>query len=235
MTTVFVAPQQWEGEWLELSGAEHHHLFRVGRMAVGDSLRLADGAGRARMGSVEFVSRHLARIRLGARVPANEPHVEVQLLVVAPKKPRAEWLIEKTTELGVHAVRFLRSARGPRAFGEGAFERFRRIAVSAAAQSGRARVPEVTGIHESEEIGRLVPESAGAFVLDSSGDGSGSRLAAAAGLESTSLLVGPEGGWTRGELAEFSELGFSLVALGPRVLRVETAAIVAVAACVASD
>lgn len=239
MTTVFVTPPEWEGEHLELSGAAHHHLFRVGRMAVGDSLRLADGAGRARTGTVEFVDRQRARIRLGARVPGNEPGVHVQLLVVAPKKPRAEWLVEKTTELGVGAIRFLRSARGPRSFGEGAFERFRRIAVSAACQCARARIPEISGMHEIEGVERLIRDTSSAFVLDcqedSRGDALDRRLAPAAGADSVSLLVGPEGGWSQGELTRFAELGLPAVGLGRRILRVETAAIVAVARCVASD
>ena len=231
MTTVFVTPQEWEGERLELEGAVHHHLFRVGRLAVGDSLRLADGAGHARSGLIEFVNRTRAEVRLGSEVPGNEPDVKVQLLVVAPKKPRAGWLVEKTTELGVGAVRFLRSERGPRRYGEGAFERFRRIARAAAEQCERALVPEVTGMHESQEVADLVKASAAAFALDASG----SPLEPATGLESIALLVGPEGGWSNRELAEFAECGIVRAGLGSRVLRVETAAVAAVSACVIPD
>ena len=231
MTTVFVTPEEWAGERLELVGAVHHHLFRVGRLAVGQSLRLADGGGRARRGIIEFVNRTRAEVGLGSEVPGNESDVKVQLLVVAPKKPRAEWLVEKATELGVGAVRFLCSERGPRDYGEGAYERFRRIARSAAEQCERALVPEVTGMHESEEVTGWVRASAAAFVLDASGR----ALAPAAGLESIALLVGPEGGWSSRELEEFAECGIVLAGLGPRVLRVETAAVVAVSACVSPD
>lgn len=231
MTTVFVTPEEWEGERLELVGAVHHHLFRVGRLAVGESLRLADGAGHARGGVVEFVNRTRAEVRLGSQLPGNESDVEVQLLVVAPKKARAEWLVEKATEVGVGAVRFLCSERGPRRYGEGAFERFRRIARSAAEQCERALVPEVTGMHEGEEVTDLVKSSAARFVLDASGR----PLAPAAGLASIALLVGPEGGWSSRELDEFAECGIVPAGLGRRVLRVETAAVVAVSKCVIPD
>ncbi|MCP4202906.1 MAG: 16S rRNA (uracil(1498)-N(3))-methyltransferase [bacterium] len=203
MTTVFITPEEWAGERVELEGAVHHHLFRVVRLAVGDSLRLADGAGRARLGVIESVSKALAEVRLGHEVPGNEAEVDVQLLVVAPKKPRAEWLVEKATELGVRAVRFLRSERGPRSYGEGAFERFQRIARSAAEQCERARAPEITGMHESEEVASLTDASAASFVLDPSGG----PLRPTGGCGSISLLVGPEGGWSSRELEGFAEIG----------------------------
>ena len=231
MTTVFVTPGELAEEQVELEGAVHHHLFRVGRLATGEPLRVADGAGRARQGVIESVNRTSARIRLGSEAASNEPTVDVQLLVVAPKKPRAEWLVEKTTELGVGAVRFLRSERGPRNYGEGAFDRFRRIARSAAEQSERALAPEVTGMHEAEEVAGLIKACASTFVLDRSA----AALAPTPGLESITLLVGPEGGWSSRELAGFAESGIVRAGLGPRVLRVETAAVVAVSVCVASD
>lgn len=231
MTTVFVAPEAWHGERLELSGAVHHHLFRVGRLAVGDALRLADGAGRARSGMIERVGKARAEVLLGAEIPSNEPSVRVELLVAAPRKPRAEWLVEKATELGVFAVRFIRSERGPRSFGEGAFERLGRIATAAAEQCERARIPEVTGMHESDELESLLEPSAVSYVLDPSGK----RLAPPAGAGPISILIGPEGGWSERELEALADLGLIRAGLGDRILRVETAAIVAVSACVIAD
>lgn len=228
--TVVINPEEWAGEHLELEGSTHHHLFRVGRLAAGDSLRLVDGKGGARLGVIETIDKRLAQVRLGDRLPSNEPAVQVQALVVAPKKPRAEWLVEKTTEVGVGAVRFLRSERGPRSFGESAFERFRRIAVSAAQQCGRAVVPQISGMHELDELAGLIESSAAAFALDPSGE----RLAPGS-EDSISLLVGPEGGWSCRELDRFAELGIRLAGLGDRVMRVETAAVVAVSTCVIPD
>lgn len=231
MKTVFVSREEWGSDRVELEGASYHHLFRAARLAVGESLRVADGAGSARLGVVERVTRAQAEIALGAEVPGNEPRVEIQLLVVAPKKPRAEWLVEKATELGVGAVRLLRSDRGPRSYGEGAFERLHRIARSAAEQCARARVPLITGMHEADEVEGFLRGSAAAFVLDPSGP----RLAPSTSAESISLLIGPEGGWTSAEVAAFESLGVRRAGLGPRILRVETAAIAALFACVASD
>jgi 16S rRNA (uracil1498-N3)-methyltransferase len=229
--TVFITPDEWDAKCVDLEGAVHHHLFRVGRLAMGEALRLADGAGRARLGAIESVSKTIARVRLGDVVPGNEPTIKVQLLVVAPKKPRAEWLVEKVTELGVSAVRFLRSERGPRSYGDGTLERFGRIARSAAAQCERAVLPEITGMHEFQDLSGLVQDSAAGFVLDSSGR----ALAPTGDLDSISLLVGPEGGWSSRELAAFADLGLARARLGDRVLRVETAAVAAVFRCVIPD
>ena len=175
VTTVFVTPEEWNGERVELDGSVHHHLFRVCRLTEGDPLRLADGAGRARMGVIERVTKSRAEVSLGTEVPGNEPAVEVHLLVVAPRKPRAEWLVEKTTELGVRTVRFVHSERGPRSFGAGSFQRLRRIARSAAEQCERARVPEITGMHEVGEVARLIEGLPAVYVLRSRGSALGSE------------------------------------------------------------
>ncbi|MFQ5525599.1 MAG: RsmE family RNA methyltransferase [Thermoanaerobaculia bacterium] len=228
MTTVFVAPEDWESERLELEGAVFHHLFRVARLAAGDTLRVADGAGRARTGRIESVGRASASIVLGEPAATNEPAVEITLLVVGPKKPRAEWLVEKTTELGVHAVRFLRSERGPRSYGDGAFKRLRRVARSAAEQCGRSRLPEVTGMHHWDEIAALVHDSENRLVLDRSGASLSSRLSSSR----LAVLVGPEGGFSPAELDALAAQGFSTAAIGDTTLRVETACVVAVAGCV---
>lgn len=228
MTTILVTPEEWESPTIGLAGAEFHHLFRVSRLATGDSLRVADGTGRARRGVIESVQRDRAEVRLGEELGAHEPVTRVELLVVAPRKRRAEWLVEKTTELGVHAVRFLRSERGPRSYGAGTFARLHRIARSAAEQCERSVVPEIKGMHEWSDLPRLLEASDLSLVLDRSGP----PLASLQRSASVSVLVGPEGGWSPAELSECAELGMVTAGLGARTLRVETAAVVAVATCV---
>ncbi len=228
MTTVFVPAGDWESERLELCGAEYHHLFRVSRLAAGARLRVANGRGRARDGVIETVHRDRAGIRLGDEIAGNEPEAVVELLVAAPRKPRAEWLVEKTTELGVRAVRFVRCGRGPRTYGPGTFDRFHRIARSAAEQCERSWLPEITGMHEWSDIWRLVGAAGQGLILDRSGG----PWASMSSFRSVAVLVGPEGGWSPAELAESARHGLLSASLGPRTLRVETAAVVAVSRCV---
>jgi 16S rRNA (uracil1498-N3)-methyltransferase len=229
MTTLVVEPAELDGAELELELDRFHHLFRVRRLRRGDALRLTDGAGRARQGQVARVGRRSATIRLGAPAASNESGPEVELVVAAPRPQRAGWLVEKATEIGVRAVRFVRSERTPRAYGAATLQRFERLAVAAVEQCERAWVPVVSGVHSWEEIGPLMASCSKRWLLDpgaaaSAGPaGEGTRLA---------IAVGPEGGWTPREHRILTGMGCRPVDLGPRVLRVETAALVALAIAV---
>jgi 16S rRNA (uracil1498-N3)-methyltransferase len=232
VTTLVVTPDQWMGEEVLVERMAFHHLFRVRRLAAGDHLRIVDGQGNARRGTVAELDRSGARLFLGERIRSNEPSLRVEILVAAPRPQRAGWLVEKVTEIGVSGVRFLNSGRSPRKYGTRTLERLRRLARAATEQCERARVPEVTGVHPWDELAILLAGIDDRWILDS-------RSVAEPGVEvreseSAALLIGPEGGWTDGELKAFSELGCHGISLGERTLRVETAAIVAAASLLCS-
>jgi len=228
--TLLVDPGRFEGAEVEVEGDSFRHLFRARRLEVGERLRVVDGRGRARWGEVGRVERTRALVRLGEAAPSNEPAMKVELLVPTLRPERAAWLVEKATEVGAAAVRFLHMERAPRTFGDGTLERLRRVAMGAVEQCGRARCPEVTGVHEWREIGAL---AAGMrrLVLDPAGEGGPWET----GNGAIALLVGPEGGFSEGERRELGETGWTAVGLGPRVLRAETAAVVGAAACLAGQ
>jgi len=105
--TLLVTPAELDSAELEISGEAYHHLFHAARAAVGDAVRMVDGRGRARCGEIVRVERRCAAVRLGAAAPSLEPVLWLELLVAAPRPSRASWLVEKGTELGVRAFRFL--------------------------------------------------------------------------------------------------------------------------------
>jgi len=226
VTTLLLSPELLAGDEAAVEGDAYRHLFRARRLAVGERLRVVDGDGAARWAEVAAVDRRRGLLRLLDPAPSGEPGYRLELLVAVPKKERASWLVEKATELGVVAVRFVETERGPRSLGPGTRERLRRIAGSAVEQCGRARVPEVTGVHAWSEVPGLLVGFAGRWVLDTGAGGGGwgdERGDAGA------VLVGPEGGWSEAEAAQLSALGCRPVGLGERVLRDETAAVVAAA------
>jgi 16S rRNA (uracil1498-N3)-methyltransferase len=231
VTTLVVSPVEFDGTEIEVTGAAHHHLFRVKRLAVGDEVRIVDGEGRARRSVVARVDRSHGMLALGSAEPPRESSLALELLVAPPKPDRAAWLVEKATELGARAVRFVlaeRAARDERSFGPSQILRLHRVALAAVEQCGRAVVPEVSGPHALEEaLARLEAAGAVAFVLDPGGEPA-SRLVAPAELPAA-VLIGPEGGWTDVERERFARLGACRIALGERVLRVETAAVAACA------
>lgn len=233
MTTIVVTPIDFDGTEIELHGDAYHHLFRVKRLESGESVRIVDGSGRARRGVIARVDRARAVIAFGAAAPALEPGLRIELLVAPPKPDRAAWLVEKATEVGAVAIRFVateRAARGDRGFGVAQLARLRRIAIAAVEQCGRAVVPEVSGTHPLAEIvadrrNRSIPVVA----LDAGGTKSPPRPAPrkSAVEPDLALLIGPEGGWSDAERERFERDGVERWSLGERILRVETAAVIA--------
>lgn len=222
MMITLVAEELDSGE-VTVEGEAYRHLFRARRVPVGAAVRVVDGRGHARWGKVSRVDRSSARIVLAEPAPTHEPELRLDLLVPTFRPERASWMVEKATEIGVSAIRFLNTARAPRTFGDGTIERMRRVAVAAVEQCHRSLVPEITGPHEWAEIGRFFAE--GRWFLDPQGVTAGWREVGASGA----LLVGPEGGWSPEEREEVIAAGWRPVGLGPRILRIETAATIGVA------
>ena len=229
--TLLVGPADLDARELVVEGDAYQHLFRAARAATGDLLRVVDGRGRAREGTVAAVERRRATVTLGAEAPPCEPRLELELLVAAPRPSRASWLVEKGTELGVRAFRFLDCERSARSLDSADLERLRRVARAAVEQCGRAWLPEVTGLHGITEV--LAVHGGGrALVLD---PGARTPLAAVTGADlPSSIVVGPEGGFTPGELDLCVSAGTASARLVPAVLRVETAALAAASCLILS-
>jgi len=225
MITLLVDAETFQDdEAVVVEGDAYRHLFRARRLAVGDRLRTVDGDGRARWGEIAEVGWRRAVVTLGAPAPANEPAYRLTLVVAALRPERASWLVEKATEIGVAAVRFLGSERAPRHYGEGQVERWRRVASAAVEQCHRSRRPEISGVHGWDELPQLLAGAEERWFLDLEGGRPGMPEAGSGGV-----LVGPEGGWSAAERDELVRLDVVPIGLGPRVLRVETAAVVAAA------
>ncbi|MGE0641340.1 MAG: 16S rRNA (uracil(1498)-N(3))-methyltransferase [Thermoanaerobaculia bacterium] len=233
MIHLLLSPEQFAGAAATVEGEAHHHLFRVRRAVAGERLRVVDGRGAARWATIATIDRRTARLALGDAAPPNEPGLAVTVVVATPKPERAAWLVEKTTELGVVAVRFAvaeREARRPLA---AQLERWRRIAVSAVEQCGRSVVPEIVAAGTlDEELERGAADGAAIAVLD----GEGRHVAPVPGADGrVALFVGPEGGWSPAERTSFVRRGAGLWRLGGTVLRVETAAVVAAGLVLAAE
>jgi 16S rRNA (uracil1498-N3)-methyltransferase len=225
MITLLADPGELEAGEVLVEGDVYRHLFRARRVPVGATFRVVDGQGRARWGEVSRVDRSSARVVLREPAPTHEPAFRLDLLIPTFRPERASWLVEKATEFGVSAFRFLNSARAPRHFGDGTIERLRRVAVSAVEQCHRSRLPALTGPHDWAEIGPLSAATESRWFLDArAAPGDWGPLG-----HSGALLVGPEGGWTPEERREVLDAGWRPVGLGPRILRVESAALVGAA------
>lgn len=230
-----LAPEGMAGEELRVEGEPYKHLFRARRLAVGDRVRVVDGRGTARWAEVARIDRSTADLTLGKPAPANEPAVHLTLLVPTLRPERASWMVEKLTELGVRTLRFLHTERAPRHFGEGTLGRLRRVAAAALEQCHGAQLPEITGPHDWRDLYRLAGDAELRWVLDTEAAEAGGWGSPHLSTTTCALLIGPEGGWSPRERDELRGAGWRAVGLGPRVLRIETAAVVGAAALLLRD
>ncbi len=193
-----------------LSAEDHHHLATVLRIKAGEPLTVADGRGRWRR--CHF-GDPLAPVGEVCFVEAPVPPITIAFALVKGERP--ELIVQKLTEIGVdRIVPFLAERSVVRPASDRMSKqliRWRRVAREAAMQSRRAWLPEVEAVRSFSEV---VAEP-GAIAADRGG--------VAPTLGRPTVLVGPEGGWSPGERSRLGET----VALGPQVLRAETACIAA--------
>jgi 16S rRNA (uracil1498-N3)-methyltransferase len=223
------------GQDLVLTGEEFHHLRNVLRLQVGDTLSLFDGAGRGFAASLVEMDRQRAIVRIGPEeVPTPESPLQLHMAVALAKGEKLDLMIQKGTELGVFAFHPLITRRADLKLdserAETRLTRWRRVALEACKQSGRTRIPEIfPPVSLASFLVRDLP--AQRLVLDPMGEPASPNLQGLDVRVTSSLLaaVGPEGGWDPEELRLLHENGFRGVSLGPRILRAETAAIVAAA------
>jgi 16S rRNA (uracil1498-N3)-methyltransferase len=232
---LFLPPERLQGERVTLAGEEHRRVCRVLRLRAGDRITLFDGAGHECEAVLEAPgSRAVTAVVVGRRAAPPLVGPEVTLLVGLTKGERLELVVQKATELGVHRLVPVAAARAvPRLEAEraaGRRARWQTIAREAARQCGRADAPAIDEI--TPLAGALAGAPAGALKLLFWEEAAGVPLRdclPATPPAQVVLAVGPEGGFAPEEVAAAEGAGFHVVGLGPRILRAETAAIVAVA------
>ena len=229
------------GQTVELPRGEAHQLAHVLRLGRGAAVRVFDGRGREFSARVETVGRSAATVHtLEPQAPAREPAVRLRLALAILKGRATDTVVRDATMLGVAAVQPLQTARS-RPAPEGApaaVERWRAIAVSSAKQCGRAVVPEIAPAASFLQFARLSHQpSATAGELRillvepalPAPHESIRVLAGRAAPAAATIAVGPEGGWTDGELDAAAAAGFTPLTLGARTLRADAAPAAAIA------
>lgn len=230
-----------EGLALSLPAGPARHV-QVLRLQPGAGVTLFNGEGGEWDAAITHIGRSEVQVRVGAHHPAERESARaIHLALGMPANERMDWLVEKATELGAASLQPLVTERTVlRLSGERADKKqahWQAIAVSACEQSGRNRVPSVgrpldfAGWCGARDGAALSPGGPMLRLVLSlqpqarplpevvAGHGGGPVL----------LLSGPEGGLSDAELAQAQARGFTPVTLGPRVLRAETAPLVALA------
>lgn len=221
---------------VELSVEESRHLREVLRLRAGDEAFVFDGEGREFRCRVEESGRGRAVLGVVEEVEPASPESPLQLTLAVAllKGEKLDLVVQKATELGARRVVPVLTRLADVRLRDGAetsrrVERLRRIALEACKQSGRARVPVVDAPILYESFVESAPSNAAGWRVLFAERGGTSLAAAIEGLRErpdvVTALVGSEGGWTHEEMEAARDAGWSVVTLGGRVLRAETAAI----------
>lgn len=229
MRRLYVAGPLLDGRPVSLDGPAAHRVARVLRLRPGDRIALFDGSGVEAVAELVSVTPSRAEAKvLSVRPGLPEPAVRVTLCQSVVKGERFEWALEKGTEIGVARFVPIFTERNVARPAEGAkLERWRRIVVEAAEQCGRSVVPEVAsplsfdGALDTLGLPALIPYE---------GEHTATMRAALDALRrprALTILIGPEGGFTAQEIERAVSRGARTISLGPRILRSETAGIVA--------
>jgi len=226
-----------------LATEEARHLRDVLRLKAGDEVYVFNGAGREFHCLVEESRRHRAQLKVISEVDPARPEspLRLTLAVALLKGEKFDLVVQKATELGVTRVVPVATKLADIRLRDEAdtakrVARWQRIALEAAKQSGRAVIPEITSPWSFESLLQNAARNSQSSVATSErncllfSERDGQTILQAketlpANASSLTALVGSEGGWTDEEITRARQAGWTIVTLGGRTLRAETAAI----------
>ena len=237
MYTFYVPSPQILTDTTTITGSEQHHLRNVLRLTPGETIRIIDGQGNVYI--AEVLDTGTNRVSSEVQILSHEfyPRTSPSLTLFQglPKNDKMELILQKTTEIGVTQIVPIDSEHALQNPSQNRYERWHRVIVSATKQCKRAWLPELCDPQTYEtSLAQLEKFSLRLILNPQIEHGSQAQqiktvLREVSQPTSIALFVGPEGGFSKQEVAAAIESGCLPVTLGANILRTETAAIVAVA------
>lgn len=217
---------------VRLSEREAHHARDVLRLTAGDEVELFDDAGQTAHGVVREAHSSGVTIAVGTIRQVTRSMLRITVASAVPKGERADWLVEKLSELGVDRFIPLQTDRSVvLPTGKGKRDRWLRLAIESAKQSRRPGVMQIDELTPLHRVVQSIGANSIGWFFSTEDEGAIPVGDAVQSLTSKEimLLIGPEGGWASQEIAAMRERNLTPVRLTATILRVETAAIAAAA------
>jgi 16S rRNA (uracil1498-N3)-methyltransferase len=230
MPHYYISPENIIGGHFKLAGQEAHHLLDVKRCKPGDIVELFDGTGKNYSARVDSASDGEITGVILDEMQGHKPVVAINLYTAVPKGERLDWLIEKAAELGVASVIPVVAARSlAKELSQNKLDRWKRLSMAASKQCGRSDVMEISGsVPLAEAFKNLSKSSLSIIPWETQDSGSINGLSPQIKkFKTINIFIGPEGGFTQHEIDSAKLSGVVPVTLGPRILRVETAGLLA--------
>lgn len=232
MPKFFTARENIKDTTLIIDSEDANHLKKVLRINVGDKITVCDGAGIDYTVRVSEIGKNEIECDIIDRQKSDtEPNINITLYQGLPKAAKMDYIIQKNTELGISKIVPAKLARcvvklENKAAEDKKFERWQKIAVASAKQSGRGIVPEIGNPMTVDEIIEDVKDYDLVFVPYECEDQSRLKtiVESAPDAKDIAFIIGPEGGFDISEIEKLKAAGIKTVTLGKRILRTETAA-----------
>ncbi len=242
----FIERIQADAEFVDLSAEASHHLEKVLRLGIGETVEVRDGAGNAWKTEIALKSKGCVSLRIVSRLDLSffESPLKITLALALVRTDIIDMAVRQATEMGVSKIALFPAARSQYSLaGERAGKkalRWSKIAREALCQCCRTRVPEISIF---EDLDSLLAAHSNGERLESGGAGEKSEILKIIALEGEReqsidivkrkhpscrevlAIIGPEGGWETPEILKLIGAGFHPVRFGPRILRFETAAV----------
>jgi 16S rRNA (uracil1498-N3)-methyltransferase len=236
---IAISPSQIHENYLVLTPAQQHYLTRVIRLSTGDRFEVIDGSGKLYVAEIDLdrsqppgtVTARIMTIVTGDSDPlASAVLPAISLICALPKGNNFDDIVRACTELGVTTILPAISDRTLLDPSPQKLQRWRKIAQEAAEQSERLTIPIISEPQSLQSIFSQLPIDSTKYLCEARGDRP-HLLTCLQAQTSTPrqiiIAIGPEGGWTSGELDRAIECDFQLVSLGRQILRTITAPMVA--------
>ena len=227
----FVTPDQVEGDFCRITGQDVNHIRNVLRMKAGEQIAVRDGISRNYICEIESFSTEEVRARiLSAEEDSSELPARLYLFQGLPKGDKMELIIQKAVELGAYRIIPVATRRCVMKLDkkkeETKLKRWNAIAESAAKQSGRMLVPQVSEVMTFSRACRFAGELDYNLIPYELAEGMKETRRVLGEIRpgmQVGIFIGPEGGFDREEIAEAESAGIHPITLGRRILRTETA------------
>ena len=228
MIRLFLPPERLASHEITIDGEQARYLASVLRVQTGESITLLDGLGHRYVCRVLKVHRKEVMVeKLREEHYPTESPLSITLAQGLPKGDKMDLIVQKATELGVSRIIPLVTERSQVRHTD-RIDRWRRIALSASQQSGRERVPHIDDTMDFGEFLDMPGRTQGIILSEQEKEqGLKEILSNLKGQREMTILVGPEGGFSKDELIAATRRDILPATLGPRILRTETAPIVA--------
>ncbi len=228
----FAGPEQFRGDEVVLSPGETHHLSRVLRLPPGSRVEVADGCGRLFSAEILGGDSTSARLRLLKELAVGfESALEITLGLALVRAETFDLIVRQATEMGISRLAPFYAAHSlvrPEGWRQSRLERWQRLARTALKSSQREVLPEIMA---PVEFGQVLegPEEIKLLFWEAHREQAGTvDVKSLPRPRRVRALIGPEGGFSPEEVTAARQAGFLVLGLGPRRLRVETAALAAV-------